>query len=194
MQHRPRCTIGQEANQKVYPPTDSGSLPTWIAAGGSPRSVVRAAGDGLPLMLAIIGGEPLQFAPFTDLYHRALKEFGNPVQPIDAHPPGHVAATAQQAREELWPHCAAMQARIGRDRGWPPIARADFEATAGPDGALFVGSPKTVATKIVKVGTGLGLSRFDLKFSHGTLPHAALMSSIGLYGREVAPAVRGQLD
>ncbi|WP_026554868.1 LLM class flavin-dependent oxidoreductase [Arthrobacter sp. 35W] len=181
------------SNQMVYPPLENGELKTWVAVGGSPQSVVRAAHHGLPLMLAIIGGEPMQFAPFTELYHRALKEFGQPEQPIGVHSPGHIAATDQQALDELWPHYLKNSSRIGRERGWGPMSRAQFEETAGPDGALFVGSPQTVASKIVKVAKGLGLSRFDLKYSHGTLGHDQLMESIRLYGTEVAPLVREQL-
>lgn len=180
-------------DQQIYPPTESGALPTWIAVGGSPQSVIRAAHYGLPLMLAIIGGAPLQFAPFTELYHRALKEFGKEPLPIGAHSPGYIAATDQQAKDEMWPHYVEMQERIGRERGWPRMTRGEFEAQAGPDGALFVGSPETVATKIVKVAKGLGLSRFDLKYSLGTLPHEQLMDSIELYGTKVAPLVREQL-
>jgi probable LLM family oxidoreductase len=179
--------------QRVYPPIESGTLRTWVGVGGSPKSVVRAARYGLPLMLAIIGGEPLRFAPLVDLYHRATDEFGRPRQRVGAHCPGHVAATDDQAHDQMWPHYRAMHDRIGRERGWPPITRAQFDVTAGPDGALFVGSPETVAAKIVKVMTALGLSRFDLKYSAGTLPHEKAMAAIELYGREVAPAVREQL-
>lgn len=181
-------------SQMVYPHTESGSLKTWVAVGGSPQSVVRAAHYGMPLMLAIIGGEPLQFAPFTELYHRALKEFGQPEQPIGVHSPGHIAETDQKAMDELWPHYAAMHSRIGRDRGWPPLTRAEFDATAGPRGALMVGSPETVANKITTVAKALGLSRFDLKFSHGTLPHASMLKGIELYANEVAPRVRENLS
>ncbi|WP_425861410.1 LLM class flavin-dependent oxidoreductase [Arthrobacter sp. TWP1-1] len=180
-------------NQMVYPHTESGTLKSWVAVGGSPQSVVRAAHYGMPLMLAIIGGEPLQFAPFAELYHRALKEFGQPEQPIGVHSPGHIAETDQQAQDELWPHYAAMHSRIGRDRGWPPLTRAEYDVTAGPRGALMVGSPETVAKKITAVAKALGLSRFDLKFSHGTLPHEAMMKSIELYATEVAPRVRANL-
>ena len=180
-------------DQMVYPPTASGSLPAWVAVGGSLRSVVRAAHYGIPLMLAIIGGEPLQFVPFVEMYRRALAQFGKAELPVGAHSPGYVAATDEQAREEAWPHYAAMHDRIGRERGWSGITREQFEATAGPDGAFFVGSPGTVATKIVKVARSLGLSRFDLKYSLGTLPHEKLMDSIRLYGEEVAPEVRRQL-
>ncbi|WP_104166488.1 LLM class flavin-dependent oxidoreductase [Cryobacterium sp. N22] len=182
-------TRGALTEQRVFPPTESGSIRTWIGVGGSPQSVVRAAHYGLPLMLAIIGGEPLAFAQFTDLYHRALDQFGKDPQPIGEHSPGYIAATDEQAREEMWPHYRAMQDRIGRERGWGPATRARFEQDAGPDGALFVGSPQTVATKIAKMATGLSLSRFDLKYSLGTLSHEKLMTSIELYGTEVAPLV-----
>jgi probable LLM family oxidoreductase len=181
-------------NQKVYPPTETGSLTTWVAVGGSGESVVRAARYGLPLMLAIIGGAPMQFHPFVELYHRALQHFGKSELPVGAHCPGYIAATDEQAREEAWPHYAAMQNRIGRERGWRPMTREQYELTAGPDGALFIGSPQTVAAKIVKVARGLGLSRFDLKYSLGTLPHEQLLNSIRLYATEVAPLVREQLN
>jgi probable LLM family oxidoreductase len=180
-------------DQTVYPATESGALRTWVGVGGTPRSVVRAARYGLPLMLAIIGGQPSAFAPLVDLYHRALAESGHKPQPVGAHSPGHVAETDEQAREELWPHYAAMMTRIGRERGWSPLTRAQFEQAAGSEGALFVGSPETVAAKIGKVARELGLSRFDLKYSHGTLPHEKLMASIELYGTRVAPLVHEQL-
>ena len=180
--------------QQVYPPTEGGSLRTWVGVGGSPQSVVRAARHGLPLMLAIIGGEPARFAPLAQLYRRALDQLGRDSLPIGAHSPGHVAGTDDQAREEHWPHYAAMHAKIGAERGWPAMTRSQYEAATGPDGALFVGSPETVATKIVKVARTLGLSRFDLKYSAGTLPHDLMMTSIELYGTKVAPLVRAQLD
>ena len=181
------------SEQMVYPHLESGTLKSWVAVGGSPQSVVRAAHHGLPLMLAIIGGEPLQFAPFIELYHRALKEFGQPEQPIGVHSPGHIAETDEEAMEELWPHYAAMHNRIGRDRGWPPLTRLQFNATAGPKGALMVGSPEIVARKITAVAKSLGLSRFDLKYSHGTLPHESMLRSIELYGTQVAPMVKENL-
>ena len=180
-------------DQRVYPPTESGRLRTWIGVGGTPASVVRAAHYGLPLMLAIIGGDPLGFVPYAQLYHRALKEAGRELLPIGAHSPGHVADTDEQAKEELFPHYAAMHSRIGRERGWPPLTRAGFEQMAGPTGALCVGSPATVAAKIVRAAKALGLSRFDLKYSAGTLPHPVMMRSIELYATQVAPLVREQL-
>ncbi|MFN8556947.1 MAG: LLM class flavin-dependent oxidoreductase [Dehalococcoidia bacterium] len=176
--------------QAVYPPTESGSLPAWIAVGGSPRSVVRAARAGLPLMLAIIGGAPARFAPFVELYHQSRREAGGDELPVGVHSPGYLAATDAAAREEAWPHYAAMHDRIGRERGWPPLHRSQYEALAGPDGALFIGGPETVAAKIVRTVRQLGLSRFDLKYSLGTLPHERLMDSIRLYATEVAPRVR----
>jgi probable LLM family oxidoreductase len=181
------------ADQSVYPPTESGSLTTWVAVGGSPESVVRAARHGLPLMLAIIGGAPAQFKPLVDLYHRALKHYEQPELPVGVHSPGYVAATDRQALDEVWPHYETMMNRIGRERGWRPITREQFERTAGPNGAIFVGSPETVAAKIAKTATELGLSRFDLKYSLGTLPHEQLMNSIRLYATEVAPLVRARL-
>ena len=180
--------------QVVYPPLEAGGLRTWIAVGGSPESVVRAARYGLPLMLAIIGGSPQRFAPWAELYRQRLERFGKPLQPIGAHSPGHIAATDAQAKQDLWPHYAGLMNRIGAERGWPPIGRAHFENEAGPDGSLYVGSPETVAAKIVRTIKVLGLSRFDLKYSNGTLPHDKLMSSIELYGTQVVPRVREQLD
>jgi len=177
-------------NQSVFPPVENGRLKTWVGVGGSPESVIRAARYGLPLMLAIIGGEPLRFAPLVDLYHRALEQLEQPTQPIGEHSPGHVAETDEQAREELWPHYQALMARIGRERGWPPMTRGQFDAAAGPEGALFVGSPETVATKIAFAAKGLGLSRFDLKYGNGGLSHDKLMKSIELYGTRVIPRVR----
>ena len=113
--------------------------------------------------------------------------------PIGVHSPGHVADTDQQARDELWPHFAKQRERIGRERGWPPPTRDEFEAGAGPEGAIYVGSPQTVAAKIVRNARILGVDRFDLKFSNGALGHDKLMRSIELYGREVAPLVHAEL-
>jgi alkanesulfonate monooxygenase SsuD/methylene tetrahydromethanopterin reductase-like flavin-dependent oxidoreductase (luciferase family) len=113
---------------------------------------------------------------------------------VGAHSPGHVAATDEQAREELWPHYASMMTRIGGERGWPPVTRAQFEREAGPDGALCVGSPETVAAKIAATIQALSLTRFDMKYTNGTLPHDLLMTSIELYATKVAPRVRELLE
>lgn len=176
--------------QQVHPLTESGSLRTWVGVGGSPESIVRAARHGLPLMLAIIGGNPARFRPFVDLYHRSLAEFGSDPLPVGVHSPGHVAPTDDQAREELYHHFKANRDRIGAERGWRPMGPADFEREAGPDGSLYVGSPATVARKIARTVRTLGLDRFDLKYSNGPMPHEHSMRAIELYGTEVIPMVR----
>jgi probable LLM family oxidoreductase len=181
-------------DQMVYPPIESGRLLTWVGVGGTPESVVRAARHGLPLMLAIIGGSPRRFAPYVELFHRALAQFGHGIRPVGAHSPGHVAVTDEEGREELWPHYAGLMTRIGAERGWPPLTRAHYDREAGPEGALCVGSPETVARKIAATVQALGLSRFDMKYSNGTLPHEAQMRSIELYGTQVVPRVRELLD
>lgn len=180
--------------QDVYPPTASGSLKTWIGVGGSPQSVVRAAHYGIPLMLAIIGGDPLRFRPYVDLFEQALAQQGREILPVGQHSPGFIAATDEEAKDLLFPHYVAMHERIGRSRGWPPLTREQFEHEAGPEGALFAGSPETVAVKLARSIAGLGISRFDLKYSLGTLPHEYLMESIRLYGEEVVPRVRSLLE
>jgi probable LLM family oxidoreductase len=177
----------------VYPHVEGGLLPTWIGVGGTPESVVRAAHYGFNLMLAIIGGAPSRFAPYVQLFHEALDKFKKPRLPIGVHAPGHVARTDEQAREELWPHFLEQRSRIGKERGWPPPTRAQYDRECGPDGAVFVGSPETVTKKIVDTARTLELSRFDLKYANGAMPHPQLMSSIELIGREVAPRVREEL-
>jgi probable LLM family oxidoreductase len=173
----------------VYPRT-AGGLVAWIGVGGTPESVIRAASYGLPLVLAVIGGSPAGFAPLADLYHRALAHYEQPTLPISMHSPGHVAATDELAREQMYPHQAAAFTKIGRERGWGPYTPEQFAAGAEPEGALFVGSPETVARKIAWAARTVGLSRFQLKYAVGTLPHAQRMESIRLYGTEVVPRVR----
>ena len=179
--------------QRAYPTTESGSLRVWVGVGGSPESVMRAARYGLPLVLAIIGGAWRRFAPYVDLYRRALAELGQGQLPVAVHSPGYIADSDEQAREELWPHYSQIMAKIGRERGWPPMTRQQFDATTGPDGALFVGSPETVASKIAQLVSAFGLARFDMKYSHGTLPHEKMMRCIELYGTRVMPLVREKL-
>ncbi len=179
-------------NQRVFPPLDKPPLKTWIGVGGSPESVVRAARYDLPLMLAIIGGEPRRFLPFIDLYKRAYAQLGRPIKPIGLHSHGYVADTDAQAREDLWPHHKAMRDRIGAERGWPPVTRASFDQEAD-GGSLYVGAPETVARRIAATAQALGIARFDMKYSSGTLPHAKLMRSIELYGTQVMPLVRDML-
>jgi probable LLM family oxidoreductase len=179
-------------NQRVFPPVETGSLKAWVGVGGSPESVVRAARYDLPLMLAIIGGDPRRFRPYIDLYHRAFAQLGRPAQPIGIHSPGYVADSDEQAREELWPDYKQMRDRIGAERGWPPMGRREFDQEAD-GGALHVGSPETVARKIVATAKALGISRFDLKYSAGHLSHDKLMRSIELYGSRVIPLAREML-
>jgi probable LLM family oxidoreductase len=179
-------------DQRVFPPVESGRLKTWIGVGGSPESVIRAAKYGVPLMLAIIGGDPNRFRPYVDLYHQALNQLGKPVLPIGVHSPGYVADTDEQAREQLWPDYKVMRDRIGAERGWPPMQRAEFDQEADY-GSLYVGSPATVARKIVSTAKALSLSRFDMKYSTGGLSHERLKRCISLYGKEVIPLVREML-
>jgi probable LLM family oxidoreductase len=175
---------------RVYPPVEHPPLRTWVGVGGSPESVVRAARYGFPLTLAIIGGDPQRFVPYVELYYRALAQLGQPTAlPVGVHSPGHIADTDAQAREELWPHHQVMRDRIGSERGWPATSRAEFDREIAA-GSLYVGSPETVARKIAATVRALGASRFDLKYSAGTLPHELMLRSIELYGREVMPRVR----
>jgi len=176
----------------VFPKTENG-LKAWVGVGGTPESVVRAARYGYGLMLAIIGGPAARFRPFVDLYHRSLDSFGRDRLPIGVHSPGHIAATDQQAWDEAYAGFESMNNTIGRERGWPPYSRMRFQHHVGPEGALYVGSPETVARKIATTVRTLGANRFDMKFSTGTLSHEKMMRSIELYGTEVQPQVRDLL-
>ncbi len=180
------------SEQSVYPRTEGGRIPTWIGVGGSPESVVRAARYGLPLVLAIIGGAPARFAPYVELYHRALVQAGQPDQPVAVHSPGYVADTDAAAAEQYWPHHQVMRDRIGAERGWPPTSPAEFRQEV-EHGALHLGGPATVARKIAATVQALGIQRFDLKYSAGTLPHERMMRSIELYGSQVVPMVKDML-
>jgi probable LLM family oxidoreductase len=176
----------------VYPRPGPAGLTTWVGVGGSPESVVRVVRHDLQLMLAIIGGDPLRFRSFIDLYHRAAAQMSRPLRPIGVHSPGFVAQSDEAAREALWPHYQTMFGRIGRERGWPPVTKDRFIAEV-EQGAMFVGSPETVARKIARTVKGLGLARFDMKYSTGPMPHGQLMEGIRLYGEKVIPMVREML-
>lgn len=178
-------------NQGVWPQPGPG-LGTWIGVGGSPDSVIRAVKHDLPMMLAIIGGDPARFRPFVDLYHRANGQIGQEPKPLGVHSHGFVWDDDGEAQERLWPHYSAMMNRIGAERGWPPMQRAAF-ANEVASGSIYAGTPETVAKRIVKTIQTLGLSRFDMKYSHGTLPHEDMMRSITLYGTKVIPLVRDML-
>lgn len=179
-------------NATVFPPMEHGPLPTWVAVGGSPQSVVRAAHYGLPLMLAIIGGPVARFAPFADLHRRALAEFGQAPQPIGYHSYGHVAETDEQAAEEIYDAWHEQVTRIGGERGWGRPSREQFENEVAY-GSMAVGSPETVARKIADGLRSLGAQRFHLKVSTGRLAHERLLRSIELYGTRVVPLVRDML-
>ncbi|SFJ44163.1 probable oxidoreductase, LLM family [Amycolatopsis sacchari] len=173
----------------VYPKTESGRLTTWVGVGGSPQSVVRTARYGLPLMLAIIGGSPKRFAPYLDLYRRAAAEFGTTAHPVGLHSPGFIADTDEEAREVFWPRYRVIRDRIGRQRGWPPIRREEYDREI-EHGSLYIGSPETVARKIAGAVTDLGVGRFDLIYSSGSQPASARLRAVELYGTKVIPMVR----
>lgn len=176
----------------VFPKTENG-LTAWVGVGGSPESVVRTARYGYGLMLAIIGGAAARFRPYVDLYHRSLDSFGRPQLPVGIHSPGHIADTDEQAWEELYPAMEANRNTIGKERGWPPYSRLQFQNDLGPEGAIYAGSPETVARKIAATVKTLGADRFDLKYANGTLSHGKLLHSIELYGTRVAPMVQDLL-
>jgi probable LLM family oxidoreductase len=176
-------------DQRVYPPLPQGHLPTWVGVGGSPKSVTRAARYGLPLMLAIIGGPPSRFAPHVDLYRRALDEKGYPPLPVGMHSLGYVARTDEEAIDVQLPYWAETLEAASRERGWARPTMETFQAEIA-GGSLYVGSPDTVASKLVAAIRLLGLSRFDLAYAVGRVPHERRMATIELYGREVIPRVR----
>jgi len=180
------------ANQSVFPKTERGRLTTWIGVGGTPESVMRAAHYGMPMMLAIIGGDPKRFVPYADLFRRALKEMGKSDLPVGVHSHGFVGETDAQAKDELFPFYKRMRDKIGAERGWPPMGRTEFEREI-EHGSLYVGAPETVARKIAATVKALGASRFDMKYSAGPLSHDKMMRSIKLYGRKVIPLVREML-
>jgi probable LLM family oxidoreductase len=180
-------------DQRLHPAIAPGGIPTWVGVGGTPQSVIRAARYGLPLMLAIIGGRPSRFAPYVDLYQRALDQFGHPPLPVGMHSLGFVARTDERARSAYWPQWKAVMDMASRERGFPPPSACQYEMEIA-EGALFVASPATVAAKIAATVRALGLSRFDLKYDIGRLPQEQRAASIELYGREVIPRVRELLE
>lgn len=176
-------------NQEVYPKTERGHIPVRVGVGGTPESVVRAARLGLRLALAIIGGDPARFAPFSQLYRQALDQFGQEQLPISIHSPGHLADTDEQAAEELWPNYLEMFGRIGRERGWSPPTREQFESEV-KYGSLYVGSPETVAQKIAYAMKSVGAQRFDFKYCNGPMTQKQMLHSIELYATQVIPRVK----
>jgi probable LLM family oxidoreductase len=181
------------SNQVVYPPLGPKGMTTWVGVGGSPESVVRVVRQDLQLMLAIIGGDPRRFAPYIDLYHRAVAQLERQARPIGIHSPGFVAATDEEAIEAQWPHYQTMFGRIGRERGWPPTTK-DAYLNEIKHGSLYVGSPDTVARKIAATVRDLKVQRFDMKYSTGPMPHGKLLSCLELYGEKVIPMVKDLLN
>jgi len=179
-------------DQRVSPPIPEGHIPTWVGVGGSPQSVIRAARYGLPLMLAVIGGNPNRFAQYVELYRRALEQYGQPALPIGLHSLGFVAPTDEAAIDIQWPYWKEQFEWAARERGWRRPTYEQFQAEV-IDGSMYVGSPETVANKIAAVARTLGLNRFDLAYAVGRVPHEQRMATIELYGREVIPRVREQL-
>jgi len=186
--HRPALT-----GQGVYPRPFQNRLPIWLGVGGTPESFARAGLLGLPLMVAIIGGETRHFRPLVDLYRKAGRQAGHPPEQlkVGVHALGYVAETSQQAVEDFFPGYARAFTEIGKERGWPPVTRAHFNALLGPQGALLVGNPEDVAQKILNHGEALGgISRISFQMDVASLPHAKLMRAIELLGTKVAPTVR----
>jgi probable LLM family oxidoreductase len=179
--------------QGVYPRPVQNPLPVWIGVGGTPKSFARAGALGLPLAVAIIGGEPHRFRPLIDLYREAGRRAGHAPEQltIGVHAIGFLAGTTAQAADDLFPAYAYTFSRIGKERGWPPVTRAQFDATRGPRGALLVGGPEAIAEKILSINEVLGgISRISIQLTPGTLPHAKVMHAVELLGARVAPMVR----
>jgi probable LLM family oxidoreductase len=185
--HRPALT-----GQGVYPRALQDPLPIWVGVGGTPESFVRAGLLGLPLMVAIIGGEPRQFGPLIDLYRRAGAHAGHDQQvlKVGLHVFGFVAESTRAAADTIYPGWHEMFAKVSRERGFAPPSRAQFDATSGPDGAFFMGDPETVAEKLVRISDQLGgVHRVSLQMTNPRLAHADLLRGIELLGTEVAPRV-----
>jgi probable LLM family oxidoreductase len=182
-------------NRGIYPRPVQEQLPLWIAVGGTPQSVVRAATLGLPLALAIIGGEPARFAPFFDLYRQSALNAGHDPRtlPTSLNVHGFVGETSEQAADDFYLPQAEVMNRIGGERGWGPTSRAQFDQSRGPHGALFVGDPETVVDKIVAMHDIFQNDRFMLQMAIGTISHDKLMKAIELFGTKVAPVVRRRI-
>ena len=177
-------------NLGIYPRPFQKKLPVWIAVGGTPESVIRSGKLGLPMALAIIGGSPANFLPLVELYRKTSTAAGHGRLPLAVHSHGYVSEDSQQAADEFFPSYAYVMSNIGRERGWPPTTRAQFEAGRSRQGALLVGSPQQIIDKILFEKELFGLDRFLLHVSVGTMPHDQIMHSIELFGTRVAPAIR----
>jgi probable LLM family oxidoreductase len=178
-------------NQTITPRPQQEPLPVWVAVGGNPGSMVRAGTRGLPVALAIIGGDPERFAGLAEIHRRSLRDAGyDPAEvPLAVHAHGYVADSEEQAAEEYYESYAIAMSRLGRERGWGPMTRIQYDMMRGPTGSLVLGDPEQVATKILRWKEILGISRFMLHVSVGTLPHDKVLRSIELLGSKVAPLV-----
>jgi probable LLM family oxidoreductase len=180
--------------QGVFPRPQQAQLPIWVGVGGTPSSFVRAGVLGLPLMVAIIGGPPSRFRPLIDLYREAGRRAGHPAEQlkVGAHLIGFVGDTDAEAAEDFYPGFAEMFTRIGRERGFPPVTRAGYDAQRGPDGPFLIGAPETVAARARAVSEELGgISRLTVQMTNGRLPHEKMLRSIELLGSAVVPLVDG---
>ena len=185
-----RASGHSQAGYDVYPRPVQDPLPVWVAVGGTPESAVRAGMLNLPMALAIIGGLPERFRPFADLHRRAAAEAGHEQPRLSINSHGYIAESKQQALDESFPYVSAAMNKIGLERGWPPMSRADYDAAASLRGANFVGTPEDVVQKILFQHEIFGHDRFMIQFTIGGIPHEGILRSIELFGREVAPAVR----
>jgi probable LLM family oxidoreductase len=179
-------------NQAIYPRPMQNPFPIWLGVGGTPESFIRAGMLGLPLMIAVIGGETHRFRPLVDLYRRAGQEAGHPpeVLKVGLHSLGYVALTTEEAVDDYYPGYAQTFTRIGKERGWPPVTRQRFDAQRGPTGAYVVGNPDEVAAKIIRHSEALGgISRFTFQMDNAGLSHTKLLQAIELIGSKVAPLV-----
>jgi probable LLM family oxidoreductase len=183
-------------NLGVYPRPVQNPLPVWIGSGGNQESVIRAGLLGLPLVLAIIGGSPMHFAPLVQLYKKAAAHAGHDVSqlPVASHSHGFIAESTELAADKFFPSTQASMNVIGRERGWGHYDRARYDAARGFEGALYVGDPETVAQKIINLRKHVGITRFMLHVPLGTMPHADVMRAIELLGTEVAPRVREEIS
>ena len=188
-----RETGHSPAGHAVYPQPVQHPLPVWVAVGGTPESAVRAGMLDLPMALAIIGGLPERFRPFAELHRRAAAEAGHEPPRLSINSHGYIAENRQLALDESFPHVSAAMNKIGFERGWPPMSRADYDAAASPRGANFVGTPEDVVQKILFQHEIFGHDRFMIQFTIGGIPHEGILRSIELLGREVAPAVRDEI-
>lgn len=189
--HRPAIN-----NLGVYPRPVQNPLPVWIGSGGNQESVVRAGLLGLPLVLAIIGGSPVQFAPLVELYKKAAAHAGHDTSllPVASHSHGFIAENTELAADKFFPSTQQSMNVLGRERGWGPYTRSSFDAARSFEGALYVGDPDTVAQKIIHLRKQVGITRFLLHVPVGTMPHEDVMRAIELLGTEVAPRVREEIS